>query len=446
MAKYLKFNLNFKLLALCKNSLSKRMYVWYDYGNQQQTYIRGTTMTSNLLTTNFKLPLLLPHTDTYNIYIDESIAFNPDNKSGKFIVSFCAFPKDKISLFNKEYFFTIYTGKTMREIKSTSVSDKRNCLALRIAQKYLTAAQIFQYQYAPINKKSANLAFELRCYILPLEQLIQKLRDQSEANRVLCNIFIDQTSQNNASPYQEYNQQLLNSIAQKLSTEQQLVDCSYNTLDSKESYGIQAADMLAGAYRKELTYQENSDPTQIIPFSYNRQVISFTDFSEDQDFLKLLGLIAYNNVFTEEQDKIKPINTPKVNLDIIFKVKIALHKLFYEKILFGQNATKKVVNQTLKNLDLALNVADSYSKEQIILRLSQLNEILYKSFKPNTPSSGSFIRTLSKKNNEKHFKKTIANISKNIIYMNSIDLSASQRQRFVKALKSFNANIGVFLQ
>lgn len=62
------------------------------------------------------------------------------------------------------------------------------------------------------------------------------------------------------------NKQLLDRLAQEVSDSDNCVVINYQTVDSKESYGIQVADMFAGAYRKELSYHRNEPLVSLIPF------------------------------------------------------------------------------------------------------------------------------------------------------------------------------------
>ena len=66
---------------------------------------------------------------------------------------------------------------------------------------------------------------------------------------------------------------------------------TYQTCDSKQELGIQMADMLVGAYRKQEKYAANDDNTTLIPFNVT-SMIDTLNFQNQGTFLKLYGLVS----------------------------------------------------------------------------------------------------------------------------------------------------------
>lgn len=217
----------------------------------------------------------------FKIYIDESILYEQQEATmiaKRFIVAFYTIKTDDIEKLNHTYRQAIYSNKSSHEKKSNQVSDKTNRQALKVAQNYLVDATVLErsaYDYNQFGawKKNMFLSLELLSYIQPIKNILLTLKEFTKTAEIMVDVIIDRTSQNWIDPCLILNKNLLERLAKEISDPDKNIKINYHTADSKESYGIQVADMLAGAYRKELAYHRNEPLVNLIPFPYHKEVL-----------------------------------------------------------------------------------------------------------------------------------------------------------------------------
>lgn len=393
-------------------------------------------MQPKLLTSKFQQPLLLTRTPTFHIYIDESISFKIiDGKTWpeKFFVAFCVFKEENLMPFAKHYFKAIYQDHYQKEIKSFNISDKKNREALSIVQKYIDSAKVFARDaFIPENNKEViNAALEIRSYIDPLEKMVSDLQAKYSFHRLNINVYIDETSQNKDGFIASYNQEKLNSIGKKLSTNDQIISIRYSTKDSRNSYGIQAADMLAGAYRKENFYldKENLIPKDL---HYQEEKINL---SNDQQFLLMLGKIALkstkNKVATcslksNFQNRTYEDSTPKSNFPKI-------HKFLFNLLAFNHRKTAKSVLNSLDSINQTQSVSEI---KYYLAKFQEFNKEINAPISKYNLKIYGYIFQFSNKKTPKHFKKTIINLQKNIkLIERQTNINRKDRLKIIHAEK-----------
>ena len=185
----------------------------------------------------------------FKVYIDESILYEQQEEmmiARRFIVAFYTIKAKDIERLNCAYKQTIYANKATHEKKSNQVSDKTNRQALEIAQNYLVNATVLErsaidYSQFGAWKKNMYLSLELLSYIQPIKNILWQLKNCAKTAEIIVDVVIDRTSQNCIDPCLSLNKQLLDRLAQEVSDSDNCVVINYQTVDSKESYGIQVA-------------------------------------------------------------------------------------------------------------------------------------------------------------------------------------------------------------
>lgn len=397
-----------------------------------------------LLTTSSQLPLLITYSEKIDIFIDESIAFQriyEKTQAKRFITAFYAIKSCDLQKLSQEYKKVIYLkSKAKREKKSCNVSDKENLRALTVAQKYLLNATIVSRQTMDLSELTTdqhinlNIALELRSYIYPLKQIIQSIQSkyQNKYQGLQINLKFDRNTQNANDPYLSWNQKTLRKIQTELNKTTDLI-INYNTLDSRNSYGVQVADMLAGAYRKERTYLENDCYTQLIPFSY--ELIELDNLKEDTQFLEILGKLTLNDLSI---NWITP--NSKNNVNFLFHLFFNLYssmKSWFNQPFISQNQLKLARKNIRKARKNQLNET---KRQQIIFSIITLNDHLKILAQKSQPKSSKYIYQLSKSSKQKHYLKTLDNISRNLNIL-ELDLPKAKRRRFFRYLHSFNKQV-----
>lgn len=237
------------------------------------------------------------HAKEFHIFIDESISFqsHSNNTTEQFYTGFLVIPTFQLRELYDRYFQKIYRSHRKREKKSINVSNTMNRLALDIVKPFLTSAYIYQRptyhkQDTSLDKAIVQQVLILQSYIYPVKRIIEDLRHQNPTVDLKLHIYLDQTNLNSHLESEYFGCKLLFQIIKSLGEENPVL-FSYQTCDSKKELGIQMADMLVGAYRKQEKHGVNDENSSIIPFKVT-SMIDTLDFQDQDTFLKLYGLVS----------------------------------------------------------------------------------------------------------------------------------------------------------
>lgn len=170
-----------------------------------------------------------------------------------------------------------------------------NRLALDVVKPFLNSAYIYQrLTYHKHNDSFDNAIVQqvliLQSYIYPIKRIIENLRSQNPTVDLKLHICLDETNLNSQLDNKYFSYKLLSKIIKNLGEEKH-VFFTYQTCDSKQELGIQMADMLVGAYRKQEKHGVNDENSSIIPFKVT-SMIDTLDFQDQDTFLKLYGLVS----------------------------------------------------------------------------------------------------------------------------------------------------------
>ncbi|RVU71854.1 MULTISPECIES: DUF3800 domain-containing protein [Lactobacillus] len=407
--------------------------------------------TAYYLETNYQQPLLLQDLRHFIIYIDESISYQQYEekmRAHRFITAFYVIENSKLAPFNHLYQKQLYPSSGLKEKKSNLVSDRVNQKALKIAGQFMTNALICErnaYDYSQFGewKKNMYLTLELVSYILPIKQILEKLKEQTAAPKMLVDVVIDRTSQNNIDPCRGLNEKFLQKMIREITVPNLQFEITYQTADSKTNYGIQAADMLAGAYRKERLYQDSDSETNLIPFTYENMKLK-PSLKDNPDFLKVFGELTF-----EQLPNIDPVTfkAPQIK-DKNIPVKKHWHPLnSLLNFLKSFKHPKKLAAKpnTINNLQQLNFVDDNSQRVEIVVLLKTLNKHLKKIALHYDFSGQNFITSLSKKVDTKHYQKTIANLLNNVKLLTNTQLTSSQRRKFNRSLHDFNRAVDKYI-
>lgn len=389
----------------------------------------------------------------FKIYIDESILYeqqDTDMIANRFIVAFYTIKADNVEKLNRTYKQTIYSNKSSNEKKSNQVSDKTNRQALEVAQNYLVDATVFErsaYDYNKFGtwKKNMLLSLELLSYIQPIKNILLTLKEFAKTAEIIVDVIIDRTSQNCIDPCLSLNENLLERLAKEISDPDKNIIINYQTADSKESYGIQVADMLAGAYRKELAYHKNEPLVSLIPFPYHKKVLD-SKLQQNSEFLKILGQIAYAQMAqnqaptptsqTMTNNKVTNKSKIKWNYHPVMKLKDFLKKQ-YDTFHIGKGVYSETTT-LLYNLEL---IDNTQKRAQIIAMCCRLNKKLGKFAKGAGLKPHAFALNLSQKTSDKHYEKTLTNLQHNLDQLKDSCNNNFERRFIKRELKAFNTKV-----
>lgn len=386
----------------------------------------------------------------FKVYIDESILYEQQEEmmiARRFIVAFYTIKAKDIERLNCAYKQTIYANKATHEKKSNQVSDKTNRQALEIAQNYLVNATVLErsaidYSQFGAWKKNMYLSLELLSYIQPIKNILWQLKNCAKTAEIIVDVVIDRTSQNCIDPCLSLNKQLLDRLAQEVSDSDNCVVINYQTVDSKESYGIQVADMFAGAYRKELSYHRNEPLVSLILFPYQRKILD-SELKQNSDFLKILGQLVYEQM---PQDNLPAPQVATNGAIVKSKSKWSCHPITFLRNLFKRKDDSLYVEKDpfLEVMDLLRKlktVNNKRKRKKIIALCCNLNTQLDDLVKRARLKPHAFAATLSKKLDDKHYERTLVNLRHNLKQMNKTCINKSARKFMTDELKAFNTKI-----
>ncbi|OOK87327.1 hypothetical protein B0B48_06055 [Lactobacillus gasseri] len=355
------------------------------------------------------------HTKEFHIFIDESISFQSqsNNTTEKFYTGFLVISTFQLKDLYNRYFQKIYHSHYKKEKKSVNVSDTMNRLALDIVKPFLTNAYI--YRRPTYHKNDTTLdntimqqVLMLQSYIYPIKRIIEDLRQQNPVINLKLNIYLDQTNLNSQLESEYFSCKLLSQIIKNLGEENN-VFFTYQTCDSKQELGIQMADMLVGAYRKQEKYAANDDNTTLIPFNVTSMIDTLA-FQNQDTFLKLYGLVSITMKSPTKKD-------------------LTAFKKFLKNALDSdsyQYQKRNNFNTIRDKLTKAKN--KTYQEEfnrKLVRILVSLNKSLTKIYGNKLPKA--YIKNLSQKYNRNNCNRTIANMQRNINKLQKIPLKLSLR-------------------
>ena len=373
------------------------------------------------------------HTKEFHIFIDESISFQSqsNNTTEKFYTGFLVISTFQLKDLYNRYFQKIYHSHYKKEKKSVNVSDTMNRLALDIVKPSLTNAYI--YRRPTYHKNDTTLdntimqqVLMLQSYIYPIKRIIEDLRQQNPVINLKLNIYLDQTNLNSQLESEYFSCKLLSQIIKNLGEENN-VFFTYQTCDSKQELGIQMADMLVGAYRKQEKYAANDDNTTLIPFNVTSMIDTLA-FQNQDTFLKLYGLVSITMKSPTKKD-------------------LTAFKKFLKNALDSdsyQYPKRNNFNTIRDKLTKAKN--KTYQEEfnrKLVRILVSLNKSLTKIYGNKLPKA--YIKNLSQKYNRNNCNRTIANMQRNINKLQKIQLSIFKIFKLKISLRRFNKQLDKLL-
>lgn len=187
-----------------------------------------------------------------------------------------------------------------REVKSSQVSDRINIEALK-ASKGSRALYAFccsnnaVLSSASALQKSLATCYLIETYLFPVKSLLKQIAQQFPAPEISVKIVIDRMTQlDTGSAFANAAPCFLQYLASVCSTKDVRFHLSYTSMDSPLSPGVQIADMMAGAYRKQMTYQNTDPKIKMLPISYT-EIVYPNDYLHDSLFLSIYGRLAIFN-------------------------------------------------------------------------------------------------------------------------------------------------------
>lgn len=236
-------------------------------------------------------------------------------------------------------------------------------------------------------------------------------------------IYLDQTNLNSQLESEYFSCKLLSQIIKNLGEENN-VFFTYQTCDSKQELGIQMADMLVGAYRKQEKYAASDDSTILIPFKVT-SMIDTLDFQNQDIFLKLYGLVGLTMKTPTKKDLTAFKKVLKNELDSVLSISKS------KSLYFNTIRTK---------LTKAKNKTDTEEfNRKLVKILVSLNKSLTKIYGNKLPKA--YIKNLSQKYNRNNCNRTIANMQRNINKLQKVQLSIFKVFKLKLSLRRFNKQL-----
>lgn len=295
------------------------------------------------------------------IYVDETYV-EPEHHM---ITAFWAVNEFKEEKIFSKYCSVVYQSGTLLEAKSTTISDELNTDALKTTKGYCAKCVINDLNLSQIDKeiKSVDLAINIYSYLLPLKQVLRQIQKVTKKRNVLVKIIIDNLSNfQPGSPFELYSYYFLDLIEKDCSSEKVTFKLKWLMMDSKNSIGIQIADLICGAYRKEMRYRRFQPHIKLIPFNYLKFHENESPLN-NKDFLQIYALV---NLLPKPELRKEPKKQPKnVNNSTLPK----LH------LLCDFTNLKKLIRDM--NIVLLTSLAQSYEKKVLICNIlhQHFNEI-----------------------------------------------------------------------
>lgn len=236
---------------------------------------------------------------SWDIFIDETYLSKIEEKKVSSIVTgyFCI-PENRKNDVYRKYQEKVYAKRKDIEIKSAFVSDQMNTDALQASRGVgaIYAVQQSSLGYKDDTRLETEFATEailLTNYLAPIENLLKKIRSKVNTPQLEVNVCLDERQEFQNSSFKKWANYLVTRLGDKLSDDKLSISIQVVIGVSKDSFGIQIADMLCGGFRREYLYKSIENHAPIIPFKYIL-IERFNSAFEDSDFLKTYALISLN--------------------------------------------------------------------------------------------------------------------------------------------------------
>ena len=309
---------------------------------------------------------------SWSVYVDESY-WGPDFHN-RMVTSFYAIDDEKQKALHQKYTERIISRNPDIEIKSSRVSDRLNIEAVKASKGFKAIYGFCESNHEAIANDNSvpdtlALAYLIETYLFPVEYILRELKERVTLPKLQVKIYID--SRPNLKPSSDFSLMapyFLTYLENKYSDQNLQIELSWRTLDSAQSIGVQVADMLCGAYRKQKTYELVEPTVNMLPITYFKKVCP-DDYHYDQELMAIYGLLAIYN-----QTKIAIKSS---GLSIVATHFPEILDNFRGYIKFMQRQTVELQDQLLKqlrtNYDQLFSRLDNIDRPG---RLSNLNVVL----------------------------------------------------------------------
>lgn len=235
---------------------------------------------------------------SWSVYVDESY-WGPDFHN-RMVTSFYAIDDEKQKALHQKYTERIISRNPDIEIKSSRVSDWLNIEAIKASKGFKAIYGFCESNHEAIANDNSvpdtlALAYLIETYLFPVEYILRELKERVTLPKLQVKIYID--SRPNLEPSSGFSLMapyFLTYLENKYSDKNLQIELSWQTLDSEHSIGIQVADMLCGAYRKQKTYELVEPAVKMLPITYFKKVCP-DDYHYDQELMAIYGLLAIYN-------------------------------------------------------------------------------------------------------------------------------------------------------
>lgn len=231
--------------------------------------------------------------ENWNIYVDETYISHDDRDNNKFVTGFYALNANQepqvLSIFKNK----LYQKSSKNEIKSTMISDNLNRELLMGSNFDSSIYLINQRKYIDYkDDKLLNIAFLIKDYIFPIKYILQEIKEKTDESLVdiNVNVLLDERTEFTSSNYNFNN--IANKFLKQIEREESNLEIHFHInldiVDSKTSLGVQIADMLCGAYSKQVRYIEFENDISLIPFNFIFKSFN-TENVFDKEIMQLYG-------------------------------------------------------------------------------------------------------------------------------------------------------------
>ena len=211
-----------------------------------------------------------------------------------------AIDDEKQKALHQKYTKQIISRNPDIEIKSSRVSDRLNIEAVKASKGFKAIYGFCESNHEAIANDNSvpsalTLAYLIETYLFPVEYILRELKEQVKLPKLQIKIYID--SRPNLEPSSDFSLMapyFLTYLENKYSDQDLQIELSWRTLDSAQSIGVQVADMLCGAYRKQKTYELVEPTVNMLPITYFKKVCP-DDYHYDQELMAIYGLLAIYN-------------------------------------------------------------------------------------------------------------------------------------------------------
>ena len=290
-------------------------------------------------------------------------------------------------------------------------------------------------------------------YFNPLENILQYLASLNPNVDLLIHLKLDEVTYFKTPNHFKLIKSYLHDLENKYTNTNRNLQFIFEMVDSQQHMGIQLADMLAGAYRKEEQYEVSGEKMKLIPFDYHLQ-ISNHNLEHDSDFLKMYGLLSFsqvlNSVAQKNAIKAQSNHVEKAyisgnlkhvassNMPVEPNTQTKIHPLQHLDMLVQKHRFNKNLKKTRRSLTTCLtNNSDTEFRQKTTPYLVSLSKAILENVE-NT--NGQFAKVKQKDNPTTH-QKNIVVLFNNLNKLTNLELEADSIYLINQALKRFNHRI-----